>query len=96
MKKLLKIRMIVMLTILLTGSFTIFTSCNKTEETFDDQNTRNLDLALDQSGNNNFGLGLALVKKICDYHKIKIDVISEIKKGTTFTLSFKNLKKTPS
>lgn len=37
-----------------------------------------------------FGLGLALVKKICDYHKIKIEVYSEINKGTTFTLVFPN------
>ncbi len=43
-----------------------------------------------QSGNNNFGLGLALVKKICDYHQIEIAVSSLLKSGTTFTLIFKN------
>lgn len=37
-----------------------------------------------------FGLGLALAKKICDYHKIDIKVTSEINIGTTFTLQFKN------
>jgi signal transduction histidine kinase len=42
-----------------------------------------------KSGTNNFGLGLALVKKICDYHKIEIIVNSELKKGTAFTLIFK-------
>jgi len=41
-----------------------------------------------QSGNNNFGLGLALVKKICDYHNIKIDVKSKPQKGSTFRLYF--------
>ncbi len=35
-----------------------------------------------------YGLGLALSKKICDYHKIKIDVISEINKGSSFILKF--------
>lgn len=35
-----------------------------------------------------YGLGLALSKKICDYHKIKVDVNSEIGKGTSFKLSF--------
>ncbi len=42
-----------------------------------------------QSGNNNFGLGLALVKKICDYHNIEISVNSIINTGTTFTLLLK-------
>lgn len=37
-----------------------------------------------------FGLGLALAKKICDYHKINISVESELEKGTCFTLEFKN------
>jgi len=36
-----------------------------------------------------FGLGLALAKKICDYHKIEINVTSEINVGTTFILTFK-------
>lgn len=35
-----------------------------------------------------FGIGLALVKKICDYHKIKISVNSKIGIGTTFDLEF--------
>ncbi|MDX9696503.1 MAG: HAMP domain-containing sensor histidine kinase [Bacteroidales bacterium] len=37
-----------------------------------------------------FGLGLALAKKICDYHKIDIQVSSELNMGTTFTLQFNN------
>ena len=41
-----------------------------------------------QKGNNNFGLGLALVKKICDYHKIEIRVNSSLISGTTFSLIF--------
>ncbi|OFX89399.1 MAG: hypothetical protein A2W99_13740 [Bacteroidetes bacterium GWF2_33_16] len=36
-----------------------------------------------------FGLGLALAKKICDYHKIEIEVTSKIDQGTAFTLTFK-------
>lgn len=39
-----------------------------------------------KKGKNNFGLGLALAKKICDYHNITIKVESEINKGTTFQL----------
>lgn len=35
-----------------------------------------------------YGLGLALSKKICDYHQIKVTVDSIIDKGTTFTLQF--------
>jgi len=35
-----------------------------------------------------FGLGLALAKKISDYHKIDIKVESEVGKGTTFILQF--------
>lgn len=35
-----------------------------------------------------FGLGLALAKKISDYHKINIKVESEVGKGTTFILQF--------
>lgn len=42
-----------------------------------------------QSGENNFGLGLALVKKICDYHQIEVDVKSKINSGTVFSLIFK-------
>ena len=37
-----------------------------------------------------YGLGLALSKKICDYHKINVEVISEINKGSTFILKFPN------
>ena len=33
-----------------------------------------------------FGVGLNIVKKICDEENIKIDVSSKIKEGTTFTL----------
>ncbi len=39
-----------------------------------------------QDSGDNFGLGLALVKKICDYHKIDIRVESEFGKGTCFYL----------
>ena len=35
-----------------------------------------------------FGLGLALAKKICDYHNIEISVSSQINAGTTFVLKF--------
>jgi signal transduction histidine kinase len=35
-----------------------------------------------------YGLGLALSKKICDYHKINVEVISEPTKGSTFILRF--------
>jgi len=35
-----------------------------------------------------YGLGLALSKKICDYHKIDVDVISESTKGSVFILNF--------
>jgi len=35
-----------------------------------------------------YGLGLAIVKSIADYHQIKINIISEIAVGTTFTISF--------
>lgn len=41
-----------------------------------------------RTGQDNFGLGLALAKKICDYHKIDISVNSEIGQGTCFTLKF--------
>ena len=37
-----------------------------------------------------FGLGLTYVKNIVDAHKGKIDVMSELGKGTTFILSFNN------
>ena len=35
-----------------------------------------------------YGLGLSIVKSIADYHQIKIGIISEISKGTTFTIAF--------
>lgn len=35
-----------------------------------------------------YGLGLALSKKICDYHKIDVEVKSEINTGSCFTLRF--------
>lgn len=35
-----------------------------------------------------YGLGLSIVKSIADYHQIKIGIISEISKGTTFTIFF--------
>jgi two-component system sensor histidine kinase ArlS len=35
-----------------------------------------------------YGLGLSIVKSIADYHDIKIRIISEISKGTTFTIAF--------
>lgn len=41
-----------------------------------------------QGGDNNFGLGLALVKKIIDYHQFSIEVDSEIQRGTRFLLNF--------
>jgi signal transduction histidine kinase len=39
-------------------------------------------------GIDSFGIGLTLTKKIADYHKIKISVNSEHKKGTTIILNF--------
>jgi two-component system OmpR family sensor kinase len=36
-----------------------------------------------------FGLGLNIVKKICDKYSIKIDVKSKLKKGTTFSFTFR-------
>ncbi len=35
-----------------------------------------------------YGLGLALSKKICDYHMIDVEVKSEINKGSSFILRF--------
>ena len=35
-----------------------------------------------------YGLGLSIVKSIADYHQIKIEIISEIHEGTTFTIVF--------
>lgn len=42
------------------------------------------------SANGGFGLGLSIVKSLCDLYKIDIEVKSKIAKGTTFTLSWKN------
>lgn len=42
-----------------------------------------------QESENNFGLGLSLAKKIADHHGILIEVNSEIKQGTIFSLIFK-------
>ncbi len=36
-----------------------------------------------------FGIGLSIVDRICKTYNIQIDVVSEIKKGTTFRLEFK-------
>lgn len=41
----------------------------------------------DQGG---FGIGLSLVKKICDEHRINIEVQSKLKEGTCFALTWKN------
>lgn len=41
----------------------------------------------DQGG---FGIGLSLVKKICDEHHINIEVQSKLKEGTCFVLTWKN------
>lgn len=35
-----------------------------------------------------FGVGLSIVKQICDEYSIQIHVVSELEKGTKFTLSF--------
>lgn len=40
------------------------------------------------AGQDSFGLGLALAKKIGDYHHIEMHVESELGKGTSFILSF--------
>ena len=41
-----------------------------------------------ESGTHNFGLGLALSKKICSYHQIEIHIESKLDYGSTFTLVF--------
>ena len=41
-----------------------------------------------QQGEHNFGLGLALVEKIIDYHQFSIEVDSMIKRGTRFIVNF--------
>ncbi len=42
-----------------------------------------------KTGKDNFGLGLALAKKICDYHRIEVLVSSEFGIGTVFELRIK-------
>jgi two-component system OmpR family sensor kinase len=42
------------------------------------------------NSNGGFGLGLNIVKSLCDLYKIKIDVTSKKDIGTTFTLSWNN------
>ena len=42
-------------------------------------------------GQNSFGLGLALVKKICDYHGFTIEVTSALQVGTRFVIHLKKL-----
>ncbi len=49
MKRVLNPKMIIMISTLMLGSFTFFTACNKTDETFDNFNEKSLELALDQS-----------------------------------------------
>lgn len=41
-----------------------------------------------KTGNDSFGLGLALAKRIADYHSIDINVISNINEGSSFYLVF--------
>jgi signal transduction histidine kinase len=45
-----------------------------------------------KTGKDNFGLGLALAKKICDYHNIEVKVTSEVTKGSQFQLIFNKAK----
>lgn len=40
-----------------------------------------------------FGIGLSIVKNICDKNSVHVEVQSQIKKGTTFIFSFHSLKK---
>lgn len=35
------------------------------------------------------GLGLSITKMLAEKYHIEMDVVSEVEKGTTFTLSFK-------
>lgn len=45
----------------------------------------------DKSHNHGCGLGMSIVKKIIDFEKYKLDISSEIDKGSTFTLHLHNL-----
>lgn len=45
-----------------------------------------------QDTENSFGLGLALVKKITDYHKFNLEVESEVQRGTRFIIHFNKRK----
>jgi two-component system OmpR family sensor kinase len=42
------------------------------------------------NSNGGFGLGLNIVKSLCDLYSIKIDVTSKKDIGTTFTLTWNN------
>ena len=43
-----------------------------------------------ESSSGGFGIGLNIVKSLCDFYEIKISVESKIAEGTTFLLSWKN------
>ena len=43
---------------------------------------------LKKGDDNSYGLGLPIVKTIANFHNIKLEVQSEVSKGTTFLLSF--------
>lgn len=38
-----------------------------------------------------FGIGLDIVKRICLEYKLKLDLVSKIDEGTTFSINFKNI-----
>ncbi len=46
-----------------------------------------------KTGKDSFGLGLALAKKICDYHNIDVKVASQVNQGSEFTLLYKVIEK---
>ncbi len=80
MKKGFNTNMILLASILLLGSFTIFTACNKTDETFNDANATSLDLALDQS------FATELFDEIIEIsdEALNIDFTSELKSTEMF------------
>jgi signal transduction histidine kinase len=43
---------------------------------------------IESSGSEGFGLGLSIVKSIADFHQLKIEVASQIEKGSTFSVLF--------
>ncbi|MBP9817171.1 hypothetical protein KBC75_00255 [Candidatus Shapirobacteria bacterium] len=47
------------------------------------------DSARTKAGNDGYGLGLAIAKKIIESHNAKVEVQSEINKGTSFKLTFR-------